>query len=318
VDNNYQFINYHHGSSFINWVNNGTYPLKEIILSKTIHDKFIGPWDDLKIHLDNFVFNDFNYEKIVQWTQSFIKKPSIFTLQNNCDVSSIFILNRTLLKDFIVGGTVLRYFFIFLAVWNLIKVVKDYNSMSNLFLILYKDEIEKDSLDTIIEPPKKTQKKLCKSFLKLWQRQEANLKKILEVPRIIILLFSPYFFLVAKSDEDIKTLDKINEKYEIFKKNFITNDNIFFYQYVVHLIRIGLGLPMTLSFIIVNIDLLGQEYSVGLLLSVLFSCFSLFLSIFTPCVLKSFDNNPGVLLLRFYFLLLQLIGLSIILNAIKG
>jgi hypothetical protein len=213
-------------------------------------------------------------------------------IKNNCNNEVLVHAFKVFFSNISTPMFVFAVLLFLYSVRNFYLRVKSTMEKLKIIMELYGDFFDQE------EDKLKLFKKERKCFKKTYINEILN---TIHQPKIITLLFSRYFFLTGKSDKEIKLLSKIDDKYKTLNKSFLFSNGPFFSYYLYTLIGILGALPLTVTSLIFNIDLLEKEYSFETLLFILMTFCNLLFIIMTPCFLKTFDNNPGVILIEFWW-----------------
>ena len=276
-----------------------------VTMSKYIYENVIGDgWKGWKISHKNVFFNGYSKERLNNIFKSLIHEPKV-SIIDQCDQQSAFIMDSKLLNAIFQGNLAIKYTLVVFAIWDLIVIIKKYDEYADKILRIY-TKLETKALS---KP-----KNFTDNIIGKVNFTNTSLKDFLKMPRFISLLFSNSFFLFFKSNTEVEKLMALDDEFNLWKKIFVSKGTNFFYSYCYDLLKIFVTLPVRLSTIIVNINLLQQQYSNNLLVVIFFSFLYLFLSICTPCIIKSFETEPRVYLIQFWLSIFKLVLLSVIMD----
>jgi hypothetical protein len=283
---------YSYGNETLSFINEG---LQEpwLFLSKNFNYNFIGvSWTDLKMSLETTQFNQYTPDKIQQLWNQLIQNPQMTIV--GCDKSNFFVASFSLLLQIFEANVYIRYILLAIAVLDFLLIIQQYDEYGTLLLDL--------------------DKKYNGNFVNGDKEETGPLKIFFTMPRLVILFFSPYFFFFFKSSKEIAQLSSIDNKYGLFKKNFFSKEESFCYNYGYEVLKILIGFPVTLNALIINFELLKEEYSFGLTVVIFFSLFSLILSLVSPLFLKSCDGSLRVYQFSLFLAIIRLILIRFIID----
>jgi hypothetical protein len=277
-----------------------------IMISKEINYDIVGNgWHGWKFPLvDNLVFNGYNVSFLKQLLNNTIQSWNWNTI-NQCEQQNNFILDNKLLNAIFQGRLAIRYTLVAFAILDLILIIKKYDEYSGKILKIF----NKLQTKKIIEV-----KDFSDNVLDTFNITNKSLKDFLKMPRFISLFFSDAFFLFFKTNNQVQELIDLDKDYNIWKKIFVSKSSNFFYTYCYDLFKIVVTLPVILSSILVNVNLLEEKYDNDLLVLLFFSVLSLFLSLSTPCIIKSFEGEPKVYLIQFWLSIFRLVLIGLIMG----